>query len=222
MNSRVDEPSIPDTIVNIWSKPRSSVVKDLPRLSSVISVWQDDQLLSPGGPLKTTLEAIITALGDQDLLRMVQAEYEQLNGDLELLMQRIGWQSEVGNVLKLLTQSIPAPVSVRLIENMGHYNLQQGQWAIHVRVFQEKVVITHIRFQSTAIAIQPNSATVQKNFTFQWQLWVIYNRGATNLSDIRVLIPSDEISFAEDLEKINNSWKVKVHNLLGVVQALSN
>ena len=213
--------SVKEQVSTIWRRPRSSVVKDFPRLSKLTTVRANGQLLSANGTPKETLLAIILALGNLELHHTVEQNYEL--HDLESLITNfIKWDSNVGLVLRLVTQSIPAPVSVHIAENLHAYSIQQGEWSISIQVKQNRIRVQHARQQFTSLPLQPNTTTPQKNFAFKWKLNIfLKNINAPTLHNIAVAIPIKNLLFV-DSETLNPSFRIKICNLLSILQTTAN
>jgi len=91
-------------------------------------------------------------------------------------------------ILKTLHQSIVAPAVVHLTEKLGtNYPFKDaGRWTVTIKLYQDEnlVVVTHSKREQT---------TGSTNFLFCWNLDLHFDWNLTQLVDVKLRIPAEDI-----------------------------
>lgn len=207
-----------EEITRIWLKPKNCVVKDLPRLRNNIHIWNDEEKIQTNGDVKTILITLAKLLDCEDIAKNLQDKFEQY--DLEdVCVKVITWESSLFKLLRLLTQSIPAPVSTYLLLNCKRYNFRQSDWQVNIVFEGDKVTVKHISTQQSNMVLQPEAYTPQKNFSYKWTLTISTTKSLEKLEKVEVVLDSKTVAFEEE---VNSAWQIKVNNLLSTHEALIN
>jgi hypothetical protein len=211
---------IKDSIHKIYNRERSSVVKDFPRLSARITIQRDGEVVSnEADECYDKLRHLAVALGDDKVIAVIDAGHR----DLEATMTHVGWTCAFSRVLKLLVQGVPAQVITTLILNAKQYNFScvAERWLLGVDVKSSgRVEVSHRQASQSALANDPNSATPEKNFIFEWEIRIVLapnheKNGDLEIASIDVEMPYDRCEFVD--ENCNPAWKMR--NLIAMLQA---
>jgi hypothetical protein len=120
----------------------------------------------------------------------------------KFLLQVVGNQNALINILKSVNQSVIAPVAMRIRSFFfGEYNLKdvRNAWNVDILLANGEIIVRHLKWEES----------IPTCFKFQWKLDLVFNEDATELMDTRLEIPI--LQFAENIQ---NTEEQKVRHII--------